>query len=137
MIHGHLPDQWAFSKETAFRIPQLMSELQDDILWQTMKCISDAKCRFIRRVLTSCAEQRHLNEHHCPEAFAAAYQGPRMLFEFTFSEKFESLHIQREQSKFAAFNALLLLGKVADQAHTWIFAQAQTQDDEKAAKNRS
>ena len=32
---------------------------------------------------------------------------------------------------------LLLLGKVADQAHTWIFAQAQTQDDEKATKNRS
>ena len=32
---------------------------------------------------------------------------------------------------------LLLLGKVADQAHSWIFAQAQTQDEEKPAKNRS
>jgi hypothetical protein len=31
---------------------------------------------------------------------------------------------------------LLLLGKVADQAHSWIFAQAQTQDDEKATTNR-
>ena len=32
---------------------------------------------------------------------------------------------------------LLLVGKVADQAHSWIFAQAQTQDDEKPTKNRS
>ena len=32
---------------------------------------------------------------------------------------------------------LLTIGKVADQAHSWIFAQAQTQDDEKPTKNRS
>lgn len=32
---------------------------------------------------------------------------------------------------------LLLVGKVADQAHSWIFAQAQPQDDEKPTKNRS
>ncbi len=32
---------------------------------------------------------------------------------------------------------LLLVGKVADQAHSWIFAQAQTQDDEKPTRNRS
>ena len=31
---------------------------------------------------------------------------------------------------------LLTLGKVADQAHTWIFAQAQTQDVEKATNHR-
>jgi hypothetical protein len=32
---------------------------------------------------------------------------------------------------------LLIVGKVADQAHSWIFAQAQTQDEEKATKHRS
>ncbi len=32
---------------------------------------------------------------------------------------------------------LLLVGKVADQAHSWIFAQAQTHDDEKPTKTRS
>ena len=31
---------------------------------------------------------------------------------------------------------LLTLGKVADLAHTWIFAQAQTQDDNKANTTR-
>jgi hypothetical protein len=31
---------------------------------------------------------------------------------------------------------LLTLGKVADQAHSWIFAQAQTQDEEKATNHR-
>lgn len=31
---------------------------------------------------------------------------------------------------------LLTLGKVADLAHTWIFAQAQIQDDDKATNNR-
>jgi hypothetical protein len=90
--HGHLPDQWAFSKETAFRIPQLMSDLQGDILWQKMKCISRAQYSFIRRVLTGDSEQRHLNEHKSAEAFPNTYQGPRMLFEFTFSDKFEKLH---------------------------------------------
>lgn len=102
MNHGHLPDQWAFSKETAFRIPQLMSELQDDILWQRMGCISNAKCRFIRRVLTGNAEQGHLDKYQCPEAFAAAYKGPRMLFEFTFSDKLEGLHAKHGKSEFVA-----------------------------------
>ena len=32
---------------------------------------------------------------------------------------------------------LLLLAKIADLTHDWIFAQAQTQDDDRAAKNRS
>lgn len=31
---------------------------------------------------------------------------------------------------------LLLLAKVVDQAHSWIFAQAQPQDDEKATNHR-
>ena len=31
---------------------------------------------------------------------------------------------------------LLLVAKVADQAHSWIFAQSQSQDDEKATNHR-
>lgn len=94
------PEQWVFSKETAFRIPQLMNELRESVPWKRVEGILKTPPAFIRRVLTSKQQDMILKKKH----FRDAADDPT-LFDFTFSDKLQNLYNSYLENKEVDLNS--------------------------------